>query len=325
MRGSIGRGMALGVLLLAGACFALSPAERRAELQRASAKGEGAVGVLTAGLEDENGVVRRTAARLLARIGAPASEVLGEALDNDDVVVRIIALRTLVALPGEMPVSYLAKGVEDENSLVRQTAVERLVEIQPRTERVVALLELASKDGVDAVRRIAAKALWPFHREVISIREGTDRDIQVAQAIPLPKEGWRFRLDPGRDGHLQKWYEPGFDDSDWDLIEIEQVWQEAGYQHTGVTWYRRTISLPARPEHLAIELSFGGVDESAWVWVNGEYVGQHDIGPEGWNVPFVLDITREIRWGEENWFAVRAMNTAHAGGIWKPVQIEVLQ
>ena len=51
MRGSIGCGLALNALLIAGACFALSPAERRAELQKASAEGEGAVGVLAAGAD----------------------------------------------------------------------------------------------------------------------------------------------------------------------------------------------------------------------------------------------------------------------------------
>jgi hypothetical protein len=70
---------------------------------------------------------------------------------------------------------------------------------------------------------------------------------------------------------------------------------------------------------------FGGVDECAWVWINGKYAGDHDIGPNGWNVPFYLDITDLLNWGGKNQITVRAMNTAHAGGIWRPVTIEVLK
>jgi len=67
------------------------------------------------------------------------------------------------------------------------------------------------------------------------------------------------------------------------------------------------------------------VDECAWVWVNGQYVGQHDIGPVGWDQPFRLDITKNVTWGQKNQITVRAMNTAMAGGIWRPVVIEVLK
>ena len=103
------------------------------------------------------------------------------------------------------------------------------------------------------------------------------------------------------------------------------MWQQAGYDYTGVTWYRRTFDLPEAPENFAVDIAFGGVDESTWLWVNGEYAGDHDIGPGGWNVPFRRDVTQLLRWGETNHITVRAMNTAHGGGIWKPIDIEVLQ
>jgi hypothetical protein len=80
-----------------------------------------------------------------------------------------------------------------------------------------------------------------------------------------------------------------------------------------------------RPAHLAAEIAFEAVDESAWVWNNGVYVGCHDIGPDGWKEPFRLDVTPELQWGKKNWIAVRVLDTAMAGGIWKPVSIEALQ
>ena len=93
----------------------------------------------------------------------------------------------------------------------------------------------------------------------------------------------------------------------------------------GVSWYRRVIELPAKPELNAVEIQFGGVDESTWVWVNGVYVGAHDIGPDGWDEPFSLDITGEVTWGAANLIVVRAMSTKGNGGIWKPVAIHVLK
>ncbi|MBT4822200.1 MAG: hypothetical protein HON70_41215, partial [Lentisphaerae bacterium] len=123
----------------------------------------------------------------------------------------------------------------------------------------------------------------------------------------------------------KSWFKLGLDDAKWAGISIEQAWQKAGYDYTGVAWYRRTIELPAKPDHLAVELHFKGVDECAWVWVNGAYVGQQDLGPSGWNKAFLLDVTKEVKWGEANQITVRAMNTAHAGGIWRPVALEILK
>lgn len=301
--------------------------ERRAALIRCAEDGPEAIPNLAQTLDDPNGVVRRTAVRLLAELGAPAKAALVGALDNADPVVRRTALRAIATLLGADALPYLAKAIEDDNRFLRQTAVEQLVNIEPRTDTVIDLLKVAQADEADSVRAIATQTLWPFRRDRVSIRnrKDWDHDVRVVQTIPLPKDDWRFHLDPRRDGHLKQWFEPAFDNSEWDVVSIEQAWQKAGYDHVGVAWYRRWIEVPEEPEHTAVEFHFKGVDECAWVWLNGTYVGEHDIGPEGWNQAFLLDITQEIQWGAKNQITVRAMNTAHAGGIWRPVQIEVLQ
>ena len=315
------------VALLATANGASSVLERRALLQQRAASGPAAIPVLTEALNDDSGIVRRTAVRLLVEMGEPAKPALIKALDNSDLVVRIAALRALCSLEKHNPLPYLAKAIKDKQALLRQTAAEELVALGPRSKGVIELLQQAQKDKSDAVRKIATDALWNFHREVVLIRHRLDwdHDVKIAKTIRLPKGGWRFKLDPKREGHLKKWFDPALDDSDWATISIEQAWQKAGYDYIGVAWYRRWITMPPKPKHVAVEIRFKGVDESAWVWLNGKYVGDHDIGPNGWNQPFLLDITNEIKWGQKNLIAVRAMNTAAAGGIWRPVQIEVLQ
>lgn len=302
-------------------------AQRRAELLRQAAKGPVALSRLAAALDDGNLVVRRTAVRLLAEMGPPARPVLERALRNSDFLVRRTALLALCTplTPAAQPA--LSQALRDPHLLVRLTAVHLLVALQPRTEAVTELLNEARQDESQAVREVAAQALWPFFKETVSIRDRPDWDheIQVAQTIPLPREGWRFQTDPQQDGHLRGWFDPAFDDSAWAPIHIEEAWEPQGFKYDGVAWYRGWFDLPDRPEHLAVEMRFGAVDECAWVWINGQYVGQHDLGPEGWDRPFTLDVTSALRWGQRNQITVRVYDSVQAGGIWKPVQLEVLQ
>jgi len=95
----------------------------------------------------------------------------------------------------------------------------------------------------------------------------------------------------------------------------------------GIGWYRTTVTFPQKPEGTInqVVLRFEAVDESTWLWINGEYAGVHDIGPAGWRTPFDLDITPFVKWGQPNHLAVRVLNTAGAGGIYKPVEFQVLR
>ena len=311
------------------------PAPQTAPLQTVSAQtvsarrlvlldAQAPVGLLARALHDDDVIVRRTAARLLARRGA--TDALLPALEDEDLLVRRTGLAALIGAGGEGSLAVVERALGDTSSLVRLLAVEHLASLRPPSEQVTRLLDIACQDADDKVHQIATRATWPFYRDAPSPRAGgTDLDITAAAAIRLPKEDWRFQLDPLREGHRQRWYEPDFDDGDWATIPIEQVWQESGYQYTGVSWYRRSFELPEEPENFSVDISFGGVDESAWIWINGIYAGDHDIGPSGWNVPFRRDVSTLLHWGETNHIAVRAMNTAHGGGIWKPIDIEVLR
>ena len=145
--------------------------------------------------------------------------------------------------------------------------------------------------------------------------------------VRLPRQGWRFKTDPGDVGRDAQWYAPDHDDSEWRTdVPIETSWQhhaEDGAYH-GPAWYRRTIDVPAASDWDEAVLHFGGVDEQAWVWINGEFAGKHAEGPAGWNEPFVIDATEFIEPGETNQITIRAQNTAGGGGIWQPVSLHVL-
>ena len=109
----------------------------------------------------------------------------------------------------------------------------------------------------------------------------------------------------------------GFDDSsDYVVIEISA--------DGGASWAEldRFEGAATDPD---VQLDFQAVDESTWVWINGEYAGEHDLGPDGWQKPFRIDATGQLNWGGRNQLTVRVLNTAMAGGIWKPVSVVVLE
>lgn len=328
------RTLGLGVLLavaqlgvLAAQAQVASPAARRAALLKQAEKGTAAVPALTAALSDQNLVVRRTAVRLLTELGEPAEKALVGALGNSDALVRRAALITLCDPPDAAAVPYLKTALGDTDALTRFTAVSRLVLVKPRTQEVHELLQRAAKDEAPQVRELASAAVWPFFKETISLRDRKDwdHDIVVSQTIPLPKEGWRFQTDPKANGHELKWFEPAFDDSKWQAIQIGAAWEDQIGKYDGIAWYRGSFDLPAKPTCIGVELAFGGVDEVAWVWVNGKYAGQHDLGTDGWDKPFTIDVSNEVVWGAKNQITVRVYDSAYAGGIWKPIDIQVLQ
>lgn len=325
------------VLLLAlGASAGESVAERRARVNEAAVLASESIAVLRQALDDENALIRRAAIRALAVLGDEAKVVLVVALDNGDPVVRRAALMALVGEPTPAAVPYLAKALADGNVTLRQTAIELLAAVKPPSDQIIDLLRQAQTDESAQIQsaaiialRAQGEATVAFHpppRDTVLLRHRPDvvdhvNRITVAQSIPLPADGWRFRIDPAGEGHRQKWSEPDYDDAAWSEMSIEKPWMS---EYVGVGWYRRDIELPEPPGHICVELVFEGVDESAWVWVNGVYVGGQDIGPDGWNQPFRVEVTQELRWGAVNQITVRVLNTAYAGGIWRPVRLEAL-
>lgn len=145
-------------------------------------------------------------------------------------------------------------------------------------------------------------------------------------SVPLPTDGWRFQPDPGAVGEKDRWFAVDFADQNWAPIGIGDFWDQFGHKCLGFGWYRRTVPLPACPAPGGkTVLAFEAVDEMAWVWVNGEFAGEYsEFGPAGWTDPFTIDVTKHLRWAAPNQFTIRIKNTAAAGGIYKPVALQVL-
>jgi len=139
------------------------------------------------------------------------------------------------------------------------------------------------------------------------------------EIMDLPKT-WLFRLDPKRVGETKGWFAAGADESAWKPIEIRKFWEEQGYpNYDGVAWYRVRVSVPASLKGRRCLLAFGAADETAAVYVNGHYAGKWGLLGFTWHERFEIDVTEQLRPGEENLIVVRVQDSIGMGGLWKSV------
>ncbi len=168
---------------------------------------------------------------------------------------------------------------------------------------------------------------------------------QTPSPIPLDK-GWKFR--PGDDPAYAK---PGFDDSKWVSLKVDQVWEEQGYEKLdGFAWYRLRIVIPSQLKNSAalkdgLRICLGKINNFDQSYLNGRIFGINGAAVPGstpvdnaytkadpalWNVErvYVLPIDDpRIRWDAENVLAVRVFDEGGQGGMWsggqnaRPVEI----
>lgn len=141
-------------------------------------------------------------------------------------------------------------------------------------------------------------------------------------------EPWRFRPDPDDVGLDENWHQDD-DNGRWQRIAVPAFWSEThvGGDYYGYGWYRTRFFVPEQFSGQSHELHFEGVDEQAWVFVNGEYVGEQTEESTGqtvsdiWDAPFTLTIPAErLRAGEANLLVVRCHAGAGEAGIFQPLQ-----
>jgi hypothetical protein len=114
--------------------------------------------------------------------------------------------------------------------------------------------------------------------------------------------GWRMTTGDPAGAQL-----PGFDDRRWSAVVLPHAFNEREAfardikaLSTGITWYRKRITLPPGKDPVKAFLEFEGVRQAAEVWVNGRSVALSEHGA----MAFGADITPALSPGE-NLLAVR--------------------
>jgi len=156
----------------------------------------------------------------------------------------------------------------------------------------------------------------------------TDASDQRPDVAVLPAL-WAFRVDPGDEGVRQAWFKPEWADADWLHIPVGKAWEQtAAGAYDGYAWYRTRFSLPAERVEKTLTLVFGAVDEQAWVYLNGQRIGEHTVKSTGkpaadiWEEPFEIKVPpAALRLGAENVLAVRVHDSAFAGGTCRRVRV----
>ena len=133
------------------------------------------------------------------------------------------------------------------------------------------------------------------------------------KAIP-----YQLAVDTLEEGEKATWYAEDFDDSGWKPIWVGEFWEEQGYpDYDGYGWYRLRFTCPPGTDpNRKFFLSFGRLDQTGTIWLNGARIGEFG-GP--WDSRFERDVTAALRAEGENLLAIRVFGGKGAGGLWAPI------
>ncbi len=122
--------------------------------------------------------------------------------------------------------------------------------------------------------------------------------------------GWRFIRQDVTGAQAN-----GFDDSGWTNLNLPHTWnnldgQDGGNNYyRGIGWYRTHYTVDASDTNRCFFLKFDGANIVSDVYVNGNFVGEH----QGGFAAFVFDVTPYLNVGGDNVIAVKVNNAYNAG------------
>lgn len=276
------------------------------------------------------GVALHFTPAVVKKLNTMLDQAAAAAGDDETIKQRIAFLRVAVDYV-DLERRVITAGQEASDMDMTQAQVDALRNLLKERDNFLRALDGGFTISLEASMRGA-----DWIQDVIKDQEdrlaGIDdfSDLWLANdfVMNLPTE-WKFKTDPKGAGAKEKWFAIDFNDAAWETLKIgndqdrqDQFWDIQGYRdYDGIAWYRRKITLPATLEGKPVLFAFGAVDETAMVYIDGQLAGEHDIGPLGWDKRFILDLTKHIKPGVEQTWAIRVLDSDRAGGIWKPVKV----
>jgi len=149
-------------------------------------------------------------------------------------------------------------------------------------------------------------------------------DYKAQDTSPRQKENFDFDWKFSK-GDFPEAYEKGFDDSQWQPIDVPHDWSisgpflkenpsghSGGFAPGGIGWYRKTFKLARIGTSSQVAIEFGGVYMNSEVWINGNYLGKRPYG----YISFHYDLTPYLEFKGENVLAVRVDNSKQPSARW---------
>ena len=162
------------------------------------------------------------------------------------------------------------------------------------------------------------------YQEIKDRKIGDNRPLSefVSQHDMLFNNDWKFML-VTKENKNTDFASPQLDDSKWRTLDLphdfqfEQPWTKGGGGARGFKpmcegWYRKTFMAPKEWQGLSVKLDFGGIIYLGDVYINGIKVASTDYGYVG----LEADLTKHLKYGEENVVAVYASTGPKKGSRW---------
>lgn len=131
----------------------------------------------------------------------------------------------------------------------------------------------------------------------------------------------KIAVNGAQDSEGKFFYEIGYDDSSWKAVSVPHTFNDEdsfddfaqdageGNLYRGITLYRKHFNLPEEDQGKKVFIEFEGIRQAAYVYLNGALIGYYEAGV----APFGFDLSKHIRFGEDNVIAVAADNTSSRG------------
>lgn len=105
---------------------------------------------------------------------------------------------------------------------------------------------------------------------------------------------WKYSADPQKIGEANGYFKPDTDTSKWQDMKIPGNWAIENpdmFNYSGKVWFSRRFAVDeGMLASKSLRLQFTGVDYFAKVWLNGNYLGEH----EGYFNPFDFEIKKYL-------------------------------
>ena len=152
--------------------------------------------------------------------------------------------------------------------------------------------------------------------------------VVIASTDRIIRSDWEFTTDKDNKGVTQGFLSGDFSSAKWVSIPPNTTWNTVAPDYHGIAWYKRNEVFYENDlkNYKYIYLIFKGIDEEAYVYVNGQLTYEHTVQSTNlhiafmWNNPFCVDIAPYLKPGY-NTILVKVSDPARAGGIYGPIRI----